>query len=175
MRGMRIHSGVAIFTMVAALTLVAFAADEPKEKKISPADLPKTVADSVNGRFPGADITSAEKENEKGNVVYDLELKHEGRRYEMDVKEDGTILEIEKEIKAANVPQAVIHAVKAKYPHNTVKEVMEVNTVKAEETPDHYEVVLTTAGGKEKELIVSLDGKSVKEEGDEQPAAKEQR
>jgi uncharacterized membrane protein YkoI len=139
-------------------------ADE-KAEKISPEKLPQKIKDSIKGRFPGADVTSAEKENENGQVMYDIELKHEGRKYEMDIKEDGTIVEIEKEVK--DVPAAISKAVKRKYPTATIKEVMEVNKVTGkEEKPIHYEVTIETAG-KKKEVIVSLDGKSVKGEGEE--------
>jgi uncharacterized membrane protein YkoI len=157
---------------VAGLVLLAAtagrAADEKnKAEKIAPDKLPKAVLDTIKGRLPGADITSAEKEIEDGKVVYDIELKHNGRKYEMDILADGTLIEIEKEIALKDVPRAVTAALKAKYPKATVKEVMEVNKVKGKtETPDHYEVTLKT-GGKEMEVLVSLDGKSVKSEAEE--------
>ena len=73
--------------------------------------------------------------------------------------------EIEKEVK--NVPEAISKAVKKKYPAATIKEVMEVNKVTGkEEKPIHYEVTIEMAG-KKKEVIVSLDGKSIKGEGEE--------
>jgi uncharacterized membrane protein YkoI len=173
MRKLMICSGgialaAAVIVAAAAVTARA-AADEPK--KLAPADVPQKVMDAVKARLPGVQVTSVEKETEDGNVVYDLELKHEGRKYEMDVKEDGTIMEIEKEVKAKDVPAAVTKAVTAKYPKATVKEVMEVNLVKGkQETPDHYEVTLATADGKESEVTVSLDGKTVKEEAAEEKA-----
>ena len=140
------------------------AADEAK--KLAPDEIPQPVKRAAMGRLPGAKITSAEKENENGNVVFDLELKHEGLKYEMDVKEDGTILEIEKQIK--NPPAAITRAVEAKYPGAKVKEVMEVNKVNGkQETPEQYEIVISTGQGKDKEVIVSLDGSSVKEEAEE--------
>jgi uncharacterized membrane protein YkoI len=123
--------------------------------------------DAVMKRFPGAEITSAERETENGKVVYDIELKHKGRKYEMDIKEDGTIIEIEKEVALKDVPAAVTRAVEAKYPKATIKEVMEVNKVNGTvETPDHYEITIETADKKKMEVIVSLDGKSVKAEGE---------
>jgi hypothetical protein len=58
--------------------------------------------------------------------------------------------------------------VTAKYPGCKVEEVMEVNKVKGkQETPDHYEVTIVTADKKKMEVIVSLDGKSVKTEAEE--------
>jgi hypothetical protein len=145
---------------------------EPGAKKLAAADLPANIMNTVNGRLPGAQITSAEKETENGAVVYDLELKQQGRKYEKDVKEDGTLVEIEKQVMTAEVLENVTKAVKEKYPDAMVKEVMEVNKVEGkQETPQHYEAVIST-GGKDKEVIVSLDGKSLKEEAAEETPKK---
>ena len=168
MRVNKIGSVVGVLAAFVVMAGVANAAD----KKISKQDVPKQVMDSVNARFPGADVTGVEKETEDGAVVYDFELKHEGRKYEADVKEDGTITEIEKEVAAKDVPAALAHSIKAKYPDATIKEIMEVNKVTGkQEKPIHYEATLTT-GGKEKEVVVSLDGKTVKEEAEEQDKEK---
>src|SRR5439155_22585237 len=118
---------------------------EDKVKKIAPDKLPQKIKDTVQALLPGAEVTSAEKEKENGKIVYDLELKHEGRKYEMDIQEDGTLVEIEKEVK--DVPEAISKAVKKKYPTATFKEVMEVNKVTGkEEKPIHYEVTIEIAG-----------------------------
>ena len=144
-----------------ALATVALGADQ----KLTKQQLPPAVAKAADARLPGAELTSAEKETEDGKVVFDLELKQHDLKYEMDVKEDGTILEIEKQIK--DVPGVVTAAVKTKYPHAELKEVMEVNKVTGtSEKPTQYEVTIVSAG-KEKEVVVALDGSSVKEEADE--------
>src|SRR5256885_2915350 len=161
MRGIVTWWRVGVIACFVAMALSARADD--KAQKIEPDKLPQKIKDAVKARLPGAEITSAEKEKENGEIVYDLELKHEGRKYEMDIKEDGTIIEIEKEIK--NPPEAITRAVKRKYPKATIKEVMEVNKVTGnEEKPEKYEVTIEI-DGKKKEVIVSLDGKSIKEEG----------
>jgi uncharacterized membrane protein YkoI len=135
-------------------------------EKVEPGKLPEKVQAAIKARFPGAEITSAEKEKEGDKIVYDIELKHKGRKYEMDIEENGTVIEIEKEVDLKDVPAAVLKAIEAKYPKSKVKEVMEVNKVNGkEEKPEHYEVTLETADGKALEVIVSLDGKTVKEEG----------
>ena len=71
---------------------------------------------AIKDRFPGADITGVEKETEDGKVMYDVELKHEGRKYEMDIKEDGTVLVIERDHLYKSLPEAVAKALEAKYP-----------------------------------------------------------
>jgi uncharacterized membrane protein YkoI len=156
-----------LIAATAALVLAAAARAEDKAEKIAPDKLPDKIKDAIKGRFPGADVTSAEKETEDGKVVFDIELKHDGRKYEMDILEDGTVIEIEKEVMAKDVPAAISKAVEDKYPKSKVLEVMEVNKVKGkDETPIHYEVTLETADKKKLEVIVSLDGKSVKAEGE---------
>jgi hypothetical protein len=165
MRG--IIRGVSAIALIGLVTLATAALADEKSEKISPDKLPQKIKDSIKGRFPGAEVTGAEKENEKGKVVFDIELKHEGRKYEMEIEEDGTIVEIEKEVASKDVPEAITKAVKKKYPTSTIKEVMEVNKVTGkEEKPIHYEVVIET-DGKKKEVVVSLDGKTVKAEGEE--------
>jgi hypothetical protein len=165
MRGMTGRLSVGV--MVGLFLVGMFARSD--DKKVPLDKVPKAVMDAIKARFPGADVTSVEKETEDGKVVYDVELKHKDRKYEMDIEENGTVLEIEKEIK--DVPAAVTKAVEAKYPKATIKEVMEVNKVKGkEETPIHYEVTIESAEKKTMEVIVSLDGKSVKTEAE---AAKE--
>jgi len=163
MRGLMGRLGVV--AVAALVVVVARARAEDKAEKVPPDKLPKAVMDAIKGRFPKAEITGAEKEKEDGKVVYDIELKSEGRKYEMDIHEDGTVIEIEKEVVSKDVPEAVTKAIEAKYPKCTVKEVMEVNKVEGKkETPIHYEVTIETAEKKEMEIIVSLDGKKVRTE-----------
>ena len=157
-------SALAVLLMAATMAR----AEEEKGKKIPLDKAPKAVRDAINGRFPGAEVSSVEKETENGKVVYDVELKQKGRKYEMDIQEDGTIIEIEKEIVLKNLPPSVMQALKAKFPMAAIKEVMEVNKVKGkEEKPIHFEVTIETADKKTQEVIVSLDGKSIKKEGED--------
>jgi hypothetical protein len=182
---MRAIFGVVCVSVVAGLVTAATLAwaddkkDEKKEdkaEKIAADKLPEKIKATINKRLPGAEITSAEKEKEDGKVVYDIELKSEGRKYEMDILEDGTIVEIEKEVASKDVPEAVTKAIEAKYPKSTVKEVMEVNKVEGKkETPIHYEVTIDTAEKKGMEVIVSLDGKKVQTEAEAKKEAEKKK
>lgn len=167
MRGLTLWcAAVAVIGLVAIGITLA----DDKAEKLSPDKLPRAVADAVKTRFPDGKITSAEKEAEGGKVVYDIELTSGGIKYEMDMLGDGTIVEIEKEIK--EVPAAVAKAIQGKYPKAKIVEVMERSKVKdKKETPTDYEVTIED-GGKKHEVIVSLDGKSVKTEAEEKSEKK---
>jgi hypothetical protein len=153
---------IVFFSVCATALLLVAAAARADEQKIAPDKLPRAVADAVKNRFPGGKITSAEKEKENGKVVYDIELTQKGRHYEMDIQEDGTVIEIEKQVNLEKLPEAVRKALDDKYPNAKIKEVMEVNKVDGKkETPINYEITITTAGNKSMEVTISLDGKKV--------------
>jgi hypothetical protein len=145
------------------LTMAATADDKAKKiEKIKLEDAPQAVRDAIEGRFPGAKVSSTEKETKDGKVDFEVNLTHKDRKYEMHIQEDGTIKAIEKEINLKDVPGAVLKAVKGKYPDATIQAAMEVNKVKdKKETPDHY-LIAVKIGDKKKEITVSLDGKAVK-------------
>ena len=132
------------------------------QEKIEADKLPQKVKDALKARFPGHMITQATKELENGEVIYDIEMTIAGKKHEMDCKEDGTIVDIQNEIDAKDLPAAALNAIKAKYPGSTIKEVGEILVVKdKKETRDHFEVIIETADKKETELTVSLDGSKI--------------
>ena len=153
---------VGVLTGAVALGSYAVRAAEEKDeaKKLKESDVPQKVMDAVKARFPNAKIDSVEREKEDGNVIYDIELTQDGRKYETDVKEDGTLLEVEKALDAKDWPANVTQAVMAKYPRTTIKEVMEKSLVKdGKETVHEYVVVIRFNDSQEKELTVTPDGK----------------
>jgi len=140
--------------LLAALTLA--------QEKVDASKLPPKVAEALKARFPGATITQVTKETENGEVIYDIEMTKDGKKHEMDCKEDGTLVDIQNEIAVQDLPAAAVNAIKAKYPNSTIKEVGEILVVKdKKETRDHFEVIIDTADKKEVELTVSLDGTKI--------------
>jgi uncharacterized membrane protein YkoI len=96
MRGFMGRFSVTVLAGLALLAAAAGADDKEKAGKKVPLDkVLRKVMDAVKARFPGAKITRVEKETAGGKVVYDIELTQKGRKYEMDVLEDGTVLEVE--------------------------------------------------------------------------------
>src|SRR5437899_11976981 len=151
---------------VAAGLVLAVAATQA-EDKVDPDKIPKVVMDTLKSKFPKPEITKCTKEKEGGAVVYDIEFKQDGRKCEADIKEDGTMLNFEKEIALKDLPEAITKAVEKKYPKSTLKEAMEVTEIKdKKEVMDGYEINLQTADKKDVEVVVSPDGKIKEDSGE---------
>jgi hypothetical protein len=165
MNARRLWSVAGGLAVLAGLVLAAPAAraqekDKPDDK------IPKAVMDALKSKFPKPEITKWTKETEGGKVIYDIEFKQDGRKCEADIQEDGTFVNIEREIAAKDLPEAVAKAVATKYPGSTLKEIMEIKVPKGtEEKLDGYEVVLETADKKSVELTVAPDGKILEDSG----------
>ena len=86
------------------------------QEKVEADKLPQKVKDSLNTRFPGHKVTQATKEMENGQVIYDVEMTVGSKKTEMDCKEDGTVIDIQIEVDAKELPAAGLSAIKAKYP-----------------------------------------------------------
>jgi DNA-binding beta-propeller fold protein YncE len=144
-------------------TLAAKADNQAKKIEIIKLEeAPNAVRDAVDGRFPAAKVSTTERETENGKVVFEVALTQEDRKYEMHIKDDGTIEAVEKEISLNDVPKAVLTAVTEKYSDATIGAAMAVNKFKdKKETLDHY-LIAIKVGGKKAEIGVSLDGKDVK-------------
>jgi hypothetical protein len=157
----RLSTGAVVVLLL--LTMAATADDQAKKIEIIKLEeAPKAVRDAVEGRFPGAKVSTTERETENGKVNFEVNLTHKDRKYEMHIQEDGTIKAIEKEINLKDVPEAVLKAVKDKYPDATNQGAMEVYKVNGKkETLDHY-LIAVMISDKKTELTVSLDGKNVK-------------
>jgi hypothetical protein len=165
MRGTPGWFGAIVVGALLPLTAAAGGGEKkaPRAEKIALDNVPGKIRAAINDWFPGAKLRSVEKEVENGEVVYDVELTHKGKKHEMDIKEDGTVVEVENEIAAGTLPGAVKRALKAKYPGATYKEVMAVNKVTGKRQKlVEYEVTLVTGAGRTMEVTVSPDGKRVK-------------
>jgi len=131
------------------------------EQSVALSDLPQKVAASVKARFPRAKLLKASKEKEDGELHYEVAINLKEQAIDVTLKEDGTIVEIEKTIDAQDLPAAVSDALKTKYPKSTFKKAEEI--IKKEKL-ESYEVLLVTADKKKVEVSVSPDGKIVNEE-----------
>jgi len=144
------------------------AVEDKAEADLELGRIPQVVMDALKARFPNAEIHKWTKEKEGDIVVYDIEFKQEDRKFEADIREDGTIHNWEKEIAAEDLPEAALKAVQTKYPGSTIKEIMETTAVsEGKEALEAYEVVLETADKKEVEVAVAPDGEILEDSGEE--------
>ena len=131
-------------------------------------EIPQAVMKTLKAKFPDTKIHKWTKEKEGDVVIYDIEFKQQDRKFEADIKEDGTIHNWEKEIAAVDLPEAVKKAVEEKYPNSNLKEIMKITAVvDGQDVLDGYEVVLETADKKGVEVTVAPDGRIVEDSGEE--------
>ena len=143
-----------------ALALLAGAVEKVPLDKV-----PEPILAAVKARFGEPELVSVEKYGEENAVYFDVELKDKGHKFDLDMMEDGTILEIEKQVAVKDLPDVCAKAVEAKYPTATISDVMEVSKVEDKvETLDRYEVSLELPDKTSHDIDVSLDGKTITEE-----------
>jgi hypothetical protein len=117
----RIVAGL-LMSVLAGLLLLAPVSGAQDKDKLELSKIPKKVMEVLKTRFIAPEITKWTKEKEGDDDVYDIEFTVKGRKFEADIKEDGTIVNWEKEIAAKDLPKAVTRAVEAKYPKSTLKD-----------------------------------------------------
>jgi len=157
------RNGIGIGTLVyslAAMTIGAWARDD---EKIALEKLPAAVMKTIKGKFADAKIKSASSEVEHGKTIYEVELIRNGAEIDVALSSTGTILEIEKEIKTADLPKAVSDALKTKYPNGMVKKVEEITVGETKS----YEVGVEFAVGKNIDVTFDPNGTILEDEDDD--------
>jgi uncharacterized membrane protein YkoI len=134
-----------------------------------PVKLPDPVAKTFQARFPNAQITKLEAEEENGVAVYDIEFKDGTLAKETDITAAGTMLEFTVVIPAQEVPAAAMKAVRAAAKGAKIGQIERVEisyetkdgkAVKLDKSVVHYEVEITKRG-KTSEIVVAPDGSVV--------------
>jgi hypothetical protein len=108
-------------TAVALLTLLATAATRRASAgEDERSRLPAAVVKAIEGNRPGARIAKLDVEHEEGVTFYDIEFKSgEG---EMDVAEDGTVLDVATVIEMKDVPAPAADVIKKAATGTTIKQ-----------------------------------------------------
>ncbi len=66
-----------------------------EEHAISASDLPQLVRAAVEATVPGSRITKAVRELVRDRVIYDVEVDVRGRKFDLEIAEDGIVLKVE--------------------------------------------------------------------------------
>ena len=80
-------------------------------------NVPDAVKEAFAKLFPEAEATQWEMEAE-----YEVEFEKDGKEVEVNFAPDGTLLQVEYEIDVEELPEAVVKAVKAKFPNCEIEE-----------------------------------------------------
>jgi len=87
-----------LLIVLAALTLGAFiAVAGDGERRIELSEVPDKVMEAAKQAVEGILLTAAEVEIERGVTIYELLGTAHGKRYEIEVTEDGRVIEVESE------------------------------------------------------------------------------
>jgi uncharacterized membrane protein YkoI len=82
--------------LIGVFVLAGFQARSHADEKVSLDAVPQHLKDAALAAVPGLVLESAEREVEKGVLIYDLEGKAGGLRYEVEVTAEGKVTEVEK-------------------------------------------------------------------------------
>jgi len=132
---MKRFTGVFVVVSIVALALaVAGPSAWAGQKAQAPAakgkvDLPPAVAKAVKVNCPGAEIDKMDVEKEAGINLYDIEFK--AGRGEIEVAEDGTVMDIATIIALKDVPKGAADAIRTAAGGATIKQI-EKSEVRAE-------------------------------------------
>lgn len=120
------------------------------------AKLPAAVLSAFRQAYPTAEIKNVVQEREHGKTVWEVESLDAGLGRDLVFDATGTVLELEEEVPAMQVPAAVSAAAAAKYPKATISKAEKV-TVGPSIT---YE--LTLKGAAVRVLELTADGQPIK-------------
>ena len=88
-------------------------------KAATPA-LPAAIDAAFKKAYPAATIKHVSKEKENGREQYEVESVDQGRARDLIYLADGSVVEMEEELAEADVPAAVVAAIKSRYPKATL-------------------------------------------------------
>jgi len=94
---MKKHLKISTIAILSTLTLSA-CFDQDNDIEIPISEVPANIITIVQNTLPGIDLSEAEKEIKDDTVIYELEGELiNGKKYEIKISEDGTIIKVELE------------------------------------------------------------------------------
>jgi uncharacterized membrane protein YkoI len=148
---------------VLALATVSSLAGAAEEKQLPAKQVPQAVHEAFQKAYPAAKEATYLEKTKDGKITYEVEFKERGKKLEAAYSAEGAWIETEEEIKTAELPEAVVNAIKKAHPHATIKEAEKVLTLDG--TVSGYEVELAE-GKKRLEIELDANGAIVKTEAE---------
>ena len=125
--------------------------------------IPKPVAQAVMKKFPEAQPQSASRGIEENKPFYDVFIKVKAQNIWVTCNERGSILTIDRELAAKDLPKPVAAALQKKYPKAAIRMVNEIT----EDNSAVFDVAITF-NNKPLIAIFSADGRLLEEAEDEE-------
>jgi hypothetical protein len=123
------RASVTVGAAVALLTAAIAGAGQGSRESERSRNLPAAVSQAIQNNRPGAEIDKLDVDKEHGISFYDIEFKAD--QGEMDVAEDGTVLDIATVIEMNDVPEAAAAAIRTASKGRAIKRI-ERSEVRAE-------------------------------------------
>lgn len=118
------------------------------------AELPEAVRETIERELGGASLEKIERHTEEGTIRYEVDAEMgDGRQIDLDVAEDGTLLQKKEEVHLTDVPAAVRATIKRE-----LGGVMPEQVERVTEKGNIYYEVEAEVSGKEIELEIGEDG-----------------
>ncbi len=122
--------------------------------------VPMAVRDAFLKAYPHARNIVFEKERRAGRTVFEVDFEDRGAKIEATYATDGSLLQIEQDIKPDALPRVVTEALKKAYPNARLKEAEKI--IDADGTVTGYEVEIT----QDFEIHLDASGRIVKTEAE---------
>jgi hypothetical protein len=149
---------------IAILVIFQSAALAGETEAPPPEKLPGVVMKALLDKFPEAKLQKWDREVENDTVMYDVEFTQDDRHFEADIRENGSIVNWERELKEVDLPDEVRVTMQSHYPGSVVLQAMEIMIVGDNtDTLEGYEITLETVDKEQIEIMVAPDGKLMEE------------
>ena len=80
---------------VFAFLLGGFGVDAQAGEDVAIDKLPQPVLDATKRTFPDAQLQEAEREQEGGQLIYEVEVRVKGEKKELDITPEGKVMKVE--------------------------------------------------------------------------------
>lgn len=130
------------------------------EKPVPRAELPPAVQKTADEQSRGATVKRFVKDNEDGQLEYEMEMVVNGHTKDVSIAPDGRLLEVEEQVELSQLPLTVKGGLKDKAGRGTITKVESI-TKKGKIVA--YEAQVRT-DGRHSEIQVGPDGKPLSHE-----------
>lgn len=130
------------------------------EKPVPRAELPPAVQKTADEQSKGATIKRFVKDNEDGQLEYEMEMVVNGHSKDVSIAPDGRLLEVEEQVELGQLPTSVQEGLKSKAGRGTITK---IESITKRGNIVAYEAQVRT-NGRHSEIQVGPDGKPLSHE-----------